>query len=193
MVYKCEACGQERVAGKYCQCDFDKLKLQIEETRAAFEYMGPQTQKGLTLPALAKGAGILLKQQELQNRELEADNQRRQFELAGKLVELDDAIRLVEAMQKIVTAAVEARKSGPLPLMLTLPVDEYLDKTEKRIHEVPIRMLLFCPVCDAQHIDEGEWATLPHRTHECQHCRHQWRPSHTSTVGVKDLGPKPAR
>lgn len=37
-----------------------ELELQIDETRAAFAYMGPQTQKGLTLPALAKGAGILI-------------------------------------------------------------------------------------------------------------------------------------
>lgn len=33
--------------------------------------------------------------------------------------------------------------------------------------EVPIDVILHCPTCKKQHIDEGEWATRPHRTHQC--------------------------
>lgn len=41
-----------------------------------------------------------------------------------------------------------------------------------------------CPNCGAAHIDEGEWATHPHRTHQCQSCGHAWRPFLYATVGV---------
>lgn len=43
---------------------------------------------------------------------------------------------------------------------------------------------LFCPVCAAPHLDEGEWATRPHKTHQCQGCGHEWRPFPFATVGV---------
>lgn len=70
-------------------------------------------------------------------------------------------------------------------------LEEKKGTTQKPFNATPVPMILFCQICNAQHIDEGDWATRPHRTHECQQCRHQWRPSNTSTVGVKDLGPKP--
>lgn len=43
---------------------------------------------------------------------------------------------------------------------------------------------LFCPKCNTQHIDEGEWKTKPHRTHQCQSCLHEWKPFDYCTVGV---------
>jgi len=43
---------------------------------------------------------------------------------------------------------------------------------------------LFCPKCGFLHIDAGEWATRPHRTHQCQSCKHEWRPADVPTVGV---------
>lgn len=61
-----------------------------EKIRAAFGYMGPRTQAGLTLEALAKGAGILLKtaQEEtaLLRAEVDAANARydRAFEIAQR-------------------------------------------------------------------------------------------------------------
>jgi hypothetical protein len=45
--------------------------------------------------------------------------------------------------------------------------------------------ILYCPKCNTQHIDEGEWATRPHKTHQCQSCFHEWRPFEWSTVGVQ--------
>lgn len=79
---------------------------------------------------------------------------------------------------------------------------------EKRVHDMdcaalvkgeesnrllsdPIPMILFCPACNWQHIDKQGWTGKPHRTHLCENCKHEWRPSHRSTVGVLDLGPKP--
>jgi hypothetical protein len=53
----------------------------------------------------------------------------------------------------------------------------------------PIPMLLFCPDCTTQHIDEphGDWTNPPHRSHECQHCGHIWRPADVPTTGVREL------
>jgi hypothetical protein len=50
----------------------------------------------------------------------------------------------------------------------------------------PVQMNIFCPVCKAQHVDRGEWATRPHKTHQCQapECGHEWRPFDFPTVGV---------
>lgn len=58
----------------------------------------------------------------------------------------------------------------------------------------PIPLVLYCPVCGAPHVDEGEWATTPHKTHQCQSCRHEWRPFTYPTVGVADKRPpRPGR
>lgn len=51
----------------------------------------------------------------------------------------------------------------------------------------PIPMVLHCPHCRAQHVDEGEWATEPHRTHLCAECDCEFRPANVHTVGVKKL------
>lgn len=51
----------------------------------------------------------------------------------------------------------------------------------------PVPMLLACSVCDAKHVDEGEWATRPHRTHLCHACGALFRPALVPTVGVAAL------
>jgi hypothetical protein len=58
--------------------------------------------------------------------------------------------------------------------------------------EAPSRLVLYCPA-GHQHVDEGEWATRPHRTHQCQwtdgliSCKLEWRPSPLPTFGVASL------
>ena len=51
----------------------------------------------------------------------------------------------------------------------------------------PIPLRLSCPACGIWHIDEGDLATTPHRTHACQHCGALWAPAVVPTVGVKFL------
>lgn len=46
---------------------------------------------------------------------------------------------------------------------------------------------LSCPDCDAPHVDEGEWATRPHKTHLCGTCGHEWRPAEHYTVGIQTV------
>lgn len=54
----------------------------------------------------------------------------------------------------------------------------------------PIPMVLHCPHCKKQHIDEGKWATKPHRTHACvddaagSGCGKPFTPSARRTFGV---------
>lgn len=57
------------------------------------------------------------------------------------------------------------------------------------VADTPVPMLLACPTCHAQHIDEGGWATRPHRTHLCSACGATWRPALVHTVGVRELVP----
>lgn len=49
-------------------------------------------------------------------------------------------------------------------------------------------MILYCPKCEKQHVDKGEWETKLHRTHLCEYCAHEWQPSAKYTVGVEDMG-----
>ena len=53
----------------------------------------------------------------------------------------------------------------------------------------PVPIVLFCPICYKQHIDEPNpetgWDNPPHKTHLCLYCGHLWRPLEYCTVGVK--------
>lgn len=55
--------------------------------------------------------------------------------------------------------------------------------------EVPIPMVLTCPVCRFQHIDKPEpdrgWTNPPHKSHLCHGCGIIWRPADVATVGVE--------
>lgn len=61
----------------------------------------------------------------------------------------------------------------------------------------PIDMILHCPKCRLQHIDEpiGEWdgkawTNPPHRSHLCHGCGHIWRPADIATNGVREIATK---
>lgn len=47
-----------------------------------------------------------------------------------------------------------------------------------------IPVALRCLKCGAAHTDEGEWATRPHRVHQCVSCNATWRPYAITTIGV---------
>jgi rubredoxin len=51
---------------------------------------------------------------------------------------------------------------------------------------VSIDMVLYCPECGEQHLDEaaGDWTNPPHRSHLCHGCGHIWRPADVPTNGV---------
>lgn len=41
-------------------------------------------------------------------------------------------------------------------------------------YQAPNPALIWCPKCETVHVDEGELAWRPHRTHECVKCKHTW-------------------
>lgn len=51
---------------------------------------------------------------------------------------------------------------------------------------VIVDVVIHCPQCGAQHIDDGEWAARPHRSHLCSNCGHIWRVSDVFTRGVRN-------
>jgi hypothetical protein len=55
----------------------------------------------------------------------------------------------------------------------------------------PQPMVLNCPQCGSQHIDQDEWAMKPHKTHLCASCGFQWSPFGYATVGVAAIAPTP--
>jgi hypothetical protein len=62
------------------------------------------------------------------------------------------------------------------------------------IRAEPIDMLLFCPQCGEQHIDEAKgewdgqpWMNPPHKSHLCESCGCIWRPSDHATNGVRTI------
>lgn len=57
---------------------------------------------------------------------------------------------------------------------------------------VPIQMILHCPRCGLQHVDEPDertpgWTNPPHRSHLCHGCGCIWRPADCPTTGVAAL------
>lgn len=60
------------------------------------------------------------------------------------------------------------------------------------VEPAPVDMVLYCPECGLQHIDEpGEhWTNPPHRSHLCHRCGHTWRPADVPTNGVAAIKTK---
>lgn len=58
--------------------------------------------------------------------------------------------------------------------------------------KAPIPMILYCPMCGCQHIDEskGDWANPPHKSHLCHYCGTIWRPADVYTTGVASIQTK---
>lgn len=50
----------------------------------------------------------------------------------------------------------------------------------------PVPMVLNCPACCREHLDVGEWAVRPHKTHKCEGCQTEWTPEEFATRGVCD-------
>lgn len=80
----------------------------------------------------------------------------------------------------------------------------------ERVAKPSIDMILHCPACHTQHIDEPEpapvarhydelpggmaenqpWTNPPHRSHLCKQCGHIWRPADVPTNGVAAIKTK---
>lgn len=87
--------------------------------------------------------------------------------------------------------------------------EKYRQEGYRLALNTPLDMLLWCPRCFEQHVDEsnpfvcetcglyGEnecicdvfnpWLNPPHKTHRCNFCNHTWKPSIRPTNGVIEL------
>ena len=68
----------------------------------------------------------------------------------------------------------------------------WISNVIKKYPQEPIPMILHCPKCHMQHIDEVSetWNNPPHRSHECQGCKTIWRPADVPTNGVLTITTK---
>lgn len=88
---------------------------------------------------------------------------------------------------------------GPIQAkeFVAVQIAEAIDAALLRQPVAPIPMLLYCPLCNVQHVDEPQpkknWDNPPHRSHECQSCGHVWRPADVPTVGVAEIATKGKR
>lgn len=55
---------------------------------------------------------------------------------------------------------------------LQLDVRDHIRRIEAALErpELPLELFIICPRCKEQHVDEGEFATKPHKNHSCQFC-----------------------
>lgn len=53
----------------------------------------------------------------------------------------------------------------------------------ENVENATVPMILFCPN-GHRHIDEQDFAEVPHHTHACQECGLVWRPAKLNTHGV---------
>ena len=112
--------------------------------------------------------------------------------------------RLAELLAQMDGLAQEAKRSMGRRMALA-DLNRFTKWLQARSHRRPIPMILFCPKCHVQHVDELEpagsrlnpgavdidWSKRPHRTHLCKmpSCGHMFRPSNFATVGVAELPP----
>lgn len=111
-------------------------------------------------------------------------------------------IRIVAWRKSLESIRALGGKAGELA---AIAISDYDDLRE--FSEWPsIPMLLFCPKCGAQHVDQIEtgleyvegiavaesmsWDNPPHRSHLCHSCGHIWRPADVPTTGVAEIQTK---
>lgn len=106
-----------------------------------------------------------------------------------------DALRFADEVETALSeVAAGTRKAGKVPLEPVCRLIQFA-----RDSATPIDMVLHCPKCGEQHIDEPEqppaadlcagnpedvWTNPPHRSHLCKHCGFIWRPADVATNGV---------
>lgn len=95
---------------------------------------------------------------------------------AGDQQGIERAAQAAEPVDDVLAQVIRSLQSDP----------HWLEKRDAEVLKgIAVPMLLSCPKCGKQHVDEGEWAMRKHRTHQCQFCNHEWRPFEYSTFGIE--------
>lgn len=101
----------------------------------------------------------------------------KEYDAVSKYPELDSNDPIVMAARRLGTNQMSVAAS-------ILGANSFYGKTAV---DKPIPMILNCPICNARHIDRGEFELKVHHTHACQSCGQVWRPAVVATVGVQFL------
>lgn len=110
--------------------------------------------------------------------------------LEGRTVDLTNLVNEIHYLLSV--PDVFAKKLSPGWKARFADMNRALALVQKELnvaYEKPeiIPMLLRCPVCHMRHIDEGELAIKPHKTHACQFCGEHFRVCNEYTAGVRFL------
>jgi regulator of replication initiation timing len=123
----------------------------------------------------------------------------------ARIAELQEEIKILRAECDGETAAFDymARQNEQLKAeiqQLRTALEKARNDTqpaEQQGEPAPIDVLLFCPHCGKQHVDEPQpekgWDNPPHRSHLCAFCRWVWRPADVPTNGVAKIKTKGQR
>lgn len=105
------------------------------------------------------------------------------------------ALRTLGKVEKLLSNLVFECRQDMKEIAAYRQATDYLDRrntVEVTLVPEPIKMILHCPKCHVQHIDEAttKWSNPPHRSHQCQHCGTIWRPADVCTEGVATIATK---
>lgn len=103
---------------------------------------------------------------------------------------LEEACKRLEAEVALVRLLKAVRGEPRYDLAKIIPEAEaVLDACNEAA--TPIPMVLHCPRCGLQHVDQAEpdggWTNPPHRSHLCHGCAAIWRPADIATCGVASI------
>lgn len=91
----------------------------------------------------------------------------------------DDVIWLVNAAKRWRNTL-----SGEVRAEVTAHIRRIEAELEKPM--APLELLIICPRCHMQHVDEGRFAKKPHRSHACQGCGLTFQASGSvESIGVR--------
>lgn len=102
----------------------------------------------------------------------------------------DDKLFMHCELSAVIEALESSDREGCLDNMDALRIVKKAQRMINQATLTPVPMNLTCPACNEPHVDEGVWASRPHKTHECQRCKHFWQPHPYPTVGIADPLPR---
>lgn len=91
-----------------------------------------------------------------------------------------------EPVADYIEQAVGALEGNNIPRAIELVLKELRRREPKEEPAAePLELLIICPLCKVQHIDEGRFATHAHKNHACQNCGLVFQPCKLPSIGVQ--------
>ena len=156
--------GEEAVANRYAE-EAARLRKRAEDAETLVE--ATKTRAGVVEQKLREEIARVQEASSAASRAADAEALKASFAVA----ERDDALAQLAAIrgQRRADAAAEVRATTERGSLLEI------DGAGPAPEIKP--MVMACPHCGTPHVDEGEWETRPHHTHQCQNdlCLLTWR------------------